>query len=88
MHLQFEKYFQESAALPVKEECEVLVVGGGCSGIAAAVAAARQGAKTVLLERNFLLGGDADPAGKHGDRSGGIGKPRTGTPDMEGQLYL
>lgn len=59
MHLQFEKYFQESAALPVKEECEVLVVGGGCSGIAAAVAAARQGAKTVLLERNFLLGGDA-----------------------------
>ena len=59
MKLQYKKYFQESANLPVKKECEILVVGGGCSGIAAAVAAARQGAKTILLERNFLLGGDA-----------------------------
>lgn len=41
----------------VTEECDVLVCGGGIAGIAAALAAARRGAKTVLLEREYLLGG-------------------------------
>jgi len=31
--------------------CDVLVIGGGAAGIAAATAAGRAGAKTVLLER-------------------------------------
>jgi hypothetical protein len=43
--------------IPVYRECEVLVVGGGPSGTAAAVAAARQGADVVLLERYNHLGG-------------------------------
>ena len=43
--------------IPVYRECDVLVVGGGPSGTAAAVAAARMGANVVLLERYNHLGG-------------------------------
>ncbi len=43
--------------IPVHATCDVLVVGGGPSGWAAAVAAARQGARTILLERHNHLGG-------------------------------
>ncbi|MCC7367064.1 MAG: FAD-dependent oxidoreductase [Chloroflexi bacterium] len=45
--------------IPVAAECDVLVVGGGPAGIAAAVAAGRTGAKTVLVERFGFLGGNA-----------------------------
>lgn len=38
-------------------KCEVLVCGGGPSGVAAAVSAARQGAKTLLVEKSGRLGG-------------------------------
>lgn len=38
-------------------EAEVVVVGGGPAGIAAATAAARAGARTVLIERYGFLGG-------------------------------
>ena len=37
-------------SIPVLHECDVLVCGGGCAGIAAALAAARRGAEVVLLE--------------------------------------
>ena len=40
-------------------EADVLVIGGGPAGFGAAVAAARNGAKTVLIERNSVLGGMA-----------------------------
>jgi 2-polyprenyl-6-methoxyphenol hydroxylase-like FAD-dependent oxidoreductase len=43
--------------VPVYAECDVLVVGGGPSGTAAAVAAARLGASVILLERYNHLGG-------------------------------
>lgn len=43
--------------LPIRRDCDVLVVGGGPAGIAAATAAARNGAHTVLLERYGGLGG-------------------------------
>ena len=43
--------------IPVYRSCDVLVVGGGPSGTAAAVAAARAGADTILLERYNHLGG-------------------------------
>lgn len=36
---------------------DVLVIGGGSAGLAAAVSAARNGAKTVLVERHGMLGG-------------------------------
>jgi ribulose 1,5-bisphosphate synthetase/thiazole synthase len=41
----------------VMHETDVLVVGGGPAGFAAAVAAARAGAKTALVERYGYLGG-------------------------------
>jgi len=43
--------------VPVVAECDVLVVGGGAAGMSAAIAAARQGADTVLVERYGYLGG-------------------------------
>src|ERR1700739_1095356 len=41
---------------------DVLVVGGGNAGCAAALAAARSGAKTLLVERYGFLGGTATAA--------------------------
>ena len=43
--------------VPVYHQCDVLVVGGGPSGSAAAYAAAKAGADVVLLERYNHLGG-------------------------------
>jgi len=40
-------------------KCDVLVIGGGTGGVPAAVAAARGGAKTLLVERYGFLGGMA-----------------------------
>src|ERR1017187_1876217 len=42
--------------------CDVVVIGGGAAGVAAAVAAGRAGAKVVLLERYGFLGGLATTA--------------------------
>jgi len=42
---------------PVFGEFDVLVVGGGPAGLAAAVSAARHGASTLLVERYGFLGG-------------------------------
>jgi 2-polyprenyl-6-methoxyphenol hydroxylase-like FAD-dependent oxidoreductase len=42
---------------PVKAETEVLVIGGGTAGVSAAVAAARNGAEVILVERLGYLGG-------------------------------
>lgn len=43
--------------LTVDHICDVLVCGGGIAGVAAALAAARQGAKVLLTEREYALGG-------------------------------
>jgi len=43
--------------IPVTKHVQVLAVGGGPSGLAAAVAAARNGAEAFLIERNGFLGG-------------------------------
>jgi hypothetical protein len=43
--------------IPVVAEADVVVVGGGPAGVAAAVAAARAGASVVLVERYNHLGG-------------------------------
>ncbi len=39
--------------------CDLCVVGGGMAGIAAAIAAAREGAKVVLMHERPVLGGNA-----------------------------
>ncbi|MBM3521984.1 MAG: FAD-dependent oxidoreductase [Alphaproteobacteria bacterium] len=43
--------------IPVFDEVDVLVAGGGPAGTAAAIAAARLGARTLLVERHNHLGG-------------------------------
>jgi ribulose 1,5-bisphosphate synthetase/thiazole synthase len=40
-------------------DCDVVVVGGGVTGVAAGIAAARAGAKTILLESRPYVGGNA-----------------------------
>jgi FAD dependent oxidoreductase len=49
--------------VPVYGEYEVAVLGGGPAGIAAAVAAARAGKRTLLIERYGFLGGMGTAAG-------------------------
>ena len=60
---------------------DVVVVGGGPGGFASAVAAARSGAKTILLEREGCLGGGATtmmvcPFMPHVTSPGPAGEPR------------
>ena len=48
---------RETLNTPVTGSWDVLVAGGGIAGAAAALSAARAGAKTLLVEREFMLGG-------------------------------
>jgi hypothetical protein len=47
-------------------EYDVVVVGGGTSGVAAAIASARTGANTILIERLGCLGGQMNVSGPPG----------------------
>lgn len=52
-------YTEAARELPVYAECDLLVVGAGAAGQAAAVAAARAGCRNVILmERYGYMGGD------------------------------
>ena len=42
---------EPSRRIPVMAETDVLVVGGGPAGLSAALAAAREGVDTMLIER-------------------------------------
>jgi hypothetical protein len=50
-------YVEPAREIPVYHKCDVLVVGGGPAGTAAAWAAAQAGADVVLMERYNHLGG-------------------------------
>jgi NADPH-dependent 2,4-dienoyl-CoA reductase/sulfur reductase-like enzyme len=54
------KVYEEAANLiPIYDECDILVVGGGSAGHSAAIAAARAGAgNIILMERYGYMGGD------------------------------
>lgn len=45
------------AEVPVSREVDVLVIGGGAAGIAAAISAAEGGANTMIVEQRGYLGG-------------------------------
>ena len=52
------RFLHEAARwTPIADEVDVLVAGGGPAGIAAALSAARAGARTLLIERYGYLGG-------------------------------
>lgn len=48
---------EPARSVPVQSRYDVVVVGGGIAGVAAALAAARGGASVCLLEKMFGLGG-------------------------------
>ncbi len=48
---------EETLNTAVKEECDVLVCGGGIAGVAAALSAARLNKKVILCEKEYILGG-------------------------------
>ena len=49
--------------VPTTIDCDVLVVGGGTGGVAAAIAATRNGCSTVILEETDWLGGQLTSQG-------------------------
>ena len=52
-----ERHLEPAREIPVVDECDVLVCGGGPAGVAAALASARAGASTGLIEMHGCLGG-------------------------------
>lgn len=51
------QFIKEVKETPISYNCDVLVAGGGTAGVVAAIAAARNGAKTILIDRYNFLGG-------------------------------
>jgi len=56
-HLQGGIYIEKSKHLEILTRCEVLIVGGGPAGLSAAIASARAGADTIIMERHSCFGG-------------------------------
>ena len=49
----------EVVITPINDGGDVIVCGGGLSGVCAAISAARNGARTTLIEKSSVLGGSA-----------------------------
>ncbi len=49
----------KGSAKPIEAQADLVIVGGGIAGCVAAVAAARMGTKTVLVQNRPVLGGNA-----------------------------
>ena len=67
MQIKENSVIESQREIPVKDDVDVLVVGGGSAGVTAAIAAARCGAKTLVIERYGFLGGlvTGGPTGMH-----------------------
>jgi len=60
------KMFESARSVDVILQTDVLVVGSGPGGLAAALAAARAGARTALMDRNGCFGGNITQVGVEG----------------------
>ena len=80
--------------IPVVAEAEVVVLGGGPAGIAAATAAAQTGASTLLLERYGFLGGMGTAAmvtnfcGLHAGSNGAVSQVVHGIADDLSLIHI
>ena len=74
-----------SKQIPIVATPDVLVCGAGLAGIGAAVAAARSGAKTLVVERNGFAGGFFTAI--VGSAFDGFVDERTGTPVVGGIVF-
>lgn len=54
-----DKIIEPQKSIPVIEDVDVVVLGGGCTGVFAAIRAARLGAKTAIIEQTNAFGGVA-----------------------------
>src|SRR5512143_3762947 len=53
---------EEARDIPVAGDYDVCVIGGSCTGVFAAIRAARLGARVALIENNGFFGGVATAA--------------------------
>lgn len=72
-------FFAAAAGLAAQESCDLLVYGGTAGGVMTAVAGARSGLKTVLLEPRAHVGGMA---------TGGLSRTDVGKREVIGGLAL
>ena len=77
--------FTYSRQIPVAAKPDVLVCGAGLAGIGAAVASARAGVKTMVVERNGFAGGFFTAI--MGSAFDGFADERTGTPVVGGIVF-
>ena len=70
---------EEEREIPVVDRADVVIVGGGPGGIGAALGAARNGASSILLEKEHTVGGYGGP----GLMSVGYG---SGPPQFSGRV--
>ncbi len=62
MSCDFAHIYEPARALPIFHEADICVIGGSCTGLFAAVRAARLGARVVIVEKDNCFGGVATSA--------------------------
>ena len=60
---EFSKVVEKTAGEEIVKDADVIVIGGGGAGLAAAVSAAENGATAILIEKTAALGGNTVRAG-------------------------
>lgn len=63
---ELRRIVEREKEVPVECEVDVAVAGGGCAGVFSALASAKYGAKTLLIERLGMLGGNVGAGGIYG----------------------
>lgn len=50
---------EEAREIPIVVDCDICIIGGSCTGVFAAISAARLGARVAIVENNGFFGGAA-----------------------------